>query len=164
MWMQPVWDWLEAEVFPLPSSGGDRPLFNFYLDEHPSLDRPAAARLRRENLRRSLERFSQPPRWLAVGEAPGWRGGRFSGAPFTSEALLLSGRLGYLGTPQPAGLNRPYAEASATIFWQSLPADQNWIGSRPGLELPARSTRTSPGTPAPTAAPLRQRLTHTCRY
>jgi uracil-DNA glycosylase len=118
MLLQPLWDWLETAVFPLPSVDGERPLFNFYRDEDPHLDCPGAARLRRENLRRNLERFASPPVWLAIGEAPGWRGARFSGAPFTSESML-AGRLGFTGRPTSRS-DPPYSEATATLFWRAF--------------------------------------------
>jgi len=54
--------------------------FNFYRDGE-------GAGLRRERLRRYLEQHADT-RLLLVGEAPGWRGTRVSGIPFTSERQL----------------------------------------------------------------------------
>lgn len=119
MFLEPVWQWLQAAVFTLPSQGGRLPRFNFYRDEHPELDRPGAAAIRRDNLHIFLERYTTPPRILAVGEAPGWRGARFSGVPFVSEALQARGALGIRGRPT-SRANRPYAESTATLFWQAL--------------------------------------------
>jgi len=119
MVLEPLWEWLQAAVFALPSTSGDRPLFNFYRDEHPELDLPQAAEVRRANLRRWLEHYSRTPRWLVVGEAPGWRGARFSGAPFVSEALLSAGKLGVCGRRSSQGIH-PCSEATATLFWQAL--------------------------------------------
>jgi uracil-DNA glycosylase len=47
----------------------------------------ARARLRKERLAAYLERRAAAP-WLLVGEAPGYRGARISGIPFTSERQL----------------------------------------------------------------------------
>ena len=54
--------------------------FNFYRDGE-------GAALRRERLRMYLE-ASGDAELLLVGEAPGWRGTRISGVPFTSERQL----------------------------------------------------------------------------
>ena len=54
--------------------------FNFYRDG-------AGARLRRQRLRDYLESRIDAP-LLLVGEAPGYRGARVSGLPFTSERQL----------------------------------------------------------------------------
>jgi uracil-DNA glycosylase len=128
MVLDTLWDWLQAAVFPLPSQDGERPLFNFYHDEDPGLDSPGAAATRRANLRLWLERYTTAPRWLAIGEAPGWRGARFSGAPFVSEALLTGGALGVCGQAT-SRMARPYAEATATLFWQALEGRADLAGS-----------------------------------
>lgn len=112
-------DWLEAEIFPLPSTDGRHPLFNFYSQTIPALERPDAARVRRENLLQRIECFTKAPEYLVIGEAPGWRGGRFSGVPLVSEAMLVDGTLGFHGVPTYLS-NHPLKEATATIFWQVL--------------------------------------------
>jgi len=55
---------------------------------------------------------------MIVGEAPGWRGCRFSGVPFTSEAQLCDGALPFTGH-QSSAAPSPYAENTATIFWKT---------------------------------------------
>ncbi len=83
--------------------------------------------VRRENLRLYLEEMAvRSPKILLVGEAPGYRGCRLSGIPFTSEAMMLEGvpahgvlgkARGYQKTsewPQPA------REQTATIVWETL--------------------------------------------
>jgi uracil-DNA glycosylase len=71
--------------------------FNFYREG-------AGAELRRARLRAYLERHATT-RLLLVGEAPGWRGARMSGIPFTSERQLTG--------------SGP-AESSATIVRRTL--------------------------------------------
>jgi uracil-DNA glycosylase len=96
-------------------------VFNPYAGD----DQTAAAR--RDNLALYLRRMAERrPRLLLVGEAPGYRGCRVTGVPFTSEAILLA-------EPSPFGLfgrsagfragdeaGRPWREATATILWQTL--------------------------------------------
>lgn len=53
----------------------------------PGLDRPGGSRQRRRNLEMYLERVG-PPQLLLLGEALGFRGGRFSGIAFTGERQL----------------------------------------------------------------------------
>jgi len=121
MLLQTVWDWLEGEVFSLPvETGGSRPLFNPYHGINPAVDQPRADHIRRENLGRYLESFTLWPDWLVIGEAPGWRGCRFSGVPFTSE-VQLSGGLPFCGSPSSLG-DQPFAETTATVFWQVMRA------------------------------------------
>ena len=105
--------------------------FNFYRDGD-------GAATRRERLRRYLEARAAAP-VLLVGEAPGYRGARVSGIPFTSERQLTG--------------SGP-AEASATIVRRvlaELGAEErvlcwNVVPTHPGTE---RSNR------RPTAAEIR---------
>ena len=64
--------------------------FNPWKSVDPKFDVVDADVIRRSNLKTYLSLFEKPPRFLAVGEAPGWRGCRFSGVPFTSEAQLVN--------------------------------------------------------------------------
>ncbi len=116
MLLQAVWDFFQTRVFGLPSQPG---LFNLYAGEDADCDCPGAAGLRRENLHAYLESFAQPPAWLLVGEAPGWKGCRFSGVPFTSEAQLARRCLPFDGQPTSRYATR-LSEASATVFWETL--------------------------------------------
>jgi uracil-DNA glycosylase len=91
--------------------------FNFYRDG-------ADACLRRERLTRYLEE-KQGARLLLVGEAPGFRGARVSGVPFTSERQLTG-----------AGP----AEATATVVQETLAELEldalcwNVVPTHPGTE------------------------------
>lgn len=65
--------------------------------------------------------FECEARYLLIGEAPGYRGCRYSGIPFTSEAQLMRGEIPGVGAmsrltkgPTPRG------EASATVVWRTL--------------------------------------------
>jgi len=81
-------------------------------DEVPDLDRPGAAAIRAANLLDYL-RSRQKPQLLLVGEAPGYRGCRFSGVPFTSERCLPRNRRSSLRTDG-------WLEPSATVVHRSL--------------------------------------------
>ncbi|HET6567833.1 MAG TPA: uracil-DNA glycosylase [Rhodothermales bacterium] len=114
--LDPVWDLFTRSVFPLPSTPG---LFNLYDDRNEALDRPDAAAIRRENLRRYLACYVTLPRVLLLAEAPGPRGCRFSGVPFTSEAQLVDPDFPISGLP--SGLDGiPHAEYSGKIYWRVL--------------------------------------------
>jgi len=113
-----VWSLFESRVFSVPSTqDGPASLFNQYHDRDLRVDRPDAGAVRRGNLFRYLSSFAERPSIAIVGEAPGWRGCRFSGVPFTSEAQLCDGVLSFAGQ-QSSAAPSPYAENSATIFWR----------------------------------------------
>jgi len=94
-------------------------LFNLYYDLIPGVDLPRADQLRRENFYYYLASITEWPQYLVIGEAPGWRGCRFSGIPFTSEAQLVSGVLPFTGK-QSSLRSYPNCESSATIFWRVM--------------------------------------------
>jgi uracil-DNA glycosylase len=93
---------------------------------------------RRENLKLYLNQMAElSPRLFLVGEAPGYRGCRRTGVPFTSEPILLAGITWKICQKQnstaiytlfgvDAGYRRAVdfqeavAEATATIMWQSI--------------------------------------------
>ena len=94
-------------------------LFNPYAGAVPGLDRRGGAARRRANLRSYLASYQHPPELLVVGEAIGYRGGRFTGVPLTSERLLSEpGRFLFAAAPTSRG--EPYAEPTATILWSVL--------------------------------------------
>jgi hypothetical protein len=97
---------------------------NPYRDELPGLDRPGAARRRRRNLEAYLERVGRP-RLVLVGEALGYRGGRFSGIAFTSERQLAGpapwrlpwARHGFAASSLDPRL---FHEPSGGVVWRAL--------------------------------------------
>jgi hypothetical protein len=90
--------------------------FNFLRDEVPGLDVDGGPAMRRANLLRYLEARSNAP-LVAVGEAAGYCGARWSGIAFTSERTLAS-----WGTPYMSTSDRPngWTERSATIVHRVL--------------------------------------------
>lgn len=111
-------------------SGPSTGVCNPYRDEDPRLDRPGAARQRRRNLEAYLERVGSP-RLVLLGEAIGFRGGRFSGIAFTSERQLAgpaARRLPWACDPpfRPTSRNPSlWLEPSGSIVWDA-------IGGEPG--------------------------------
>src|ERR1700712_783566 len=100
---------------------------NPYRETFPELDGPAAPRRRRENLETYLDRVGTP-RLVLVGEALGYRGGRFSGIAFTSERQLIGPddrRLPWAGAPFQATSRNPalWLEPSGSIVWDALGGD-----------------------------------------
>jgi uracil-DNA glycosylase len=62
------------------------------------------------------------PEFILCGEAPGYLGCRHSGIAFTSERLLLEGKIPRISPigRRLTGRARPYSEPSATIVWNAL--------------------------------------------
>jgi len=90
--MQDIRGWTE-QVNQLVEALRDfqaRNLFNQWEETAQDYDCVNAAAIRRSNLRAYL--LARPrPRYVFIGEAPSWRGTRFSGIPMTSERILLGG-------------------------------------------------------------------------
>ena len=83
--------------------------------------------VRRKNLFLYLQQMANiQPQILLVGEAPGYRGCRLTGVPFTSEFILLEGleQLGLFGESRGYGKTEEFRktmrEASASIVWKTL--------------------------------------------
>jgi uracil-DNA glycosylase len=83
--------------------------------------------IRRQNLLIYLNQMSKlKPQILLVGEAPGYRGCRLTGVPFTSENLLMNNIQGLKLFGREAGYrlacekDKLLKEATATIIWETL--------------------------------------------
>ena len=122
--------------------------------------------LRRHNLELYLqEMLDRQPKVLLVGEAPGFRGMRITGVPFTNRVILggpansfglFGPGKGYVLPPEAAGVA---AEPTATVLWQvleevgALPLLWSafpWHTHKPGKPLSNRTPRPSEtmlGTP-----------------
>lgn len=79
-----------------------------------------AVEARKDRLRRHLS--APEPCLLLVGEAPGYKGCRISGVPFTSEAQILDGVIPRLATDRKrlSVRNPAWREPSATVVWDAL--------------------------------------------
>lgn len=108
---------IEEKVFSTSVKGDS--LFNQYNNKNLEIDFSNADEIRRENLRNYLRSFPKRPSVIVIGEAPGWRGCRFSGVPFTSEFQLCDGNLTFEGN-QSNNHHLPYKETTATIFWKHM--------------------------------------------
>jgi hypothetical protein len=122
--------------------------------------------LRRRNLEIYLqEMLDRRPKVLLVGEAPGFRGMRITGVPFTNRVILggpansfglFGPGKGYVLPPEAAGVA---AEPTATVLWQVLEEVDflpllwsafPWHTHQPGKPLSYRTPRPSEtklGTP-----------------
>ncbi len=111
--------------------------------------------VRRENLYIYLRHMhKQKPKIILVGEAPGYRGCRLTGVPFTSEHLLVNGMEGLALFGEKAGYrlaahkDKVLIEATATILWETLlknniiPLAWNAFPFHPHLEGKPESNRT----------------------
>ena len=112
---------LDSFISRLGSTPAPIHAFNMY-----SFDLAANA-VRRRNLGLYLRQMlEKQPEALLVGEAPGYRGCRWTGVTFMSEDILLRGvepvgmfgaHRGYSTTGESV---KPWKEISATIVWKSL--------------------------------------------
>jgi uracil-DNA glycosylase len=106
----------QLSLAPAPARG-----FNQYAASSPMSDR------KRSNLRLYLSRMlASGTKTILVGEAPSYRGGRLTGVPFLSEAIMLNGVAGTdlfgprRGFARATRLPRLSTEASATIVWGAI--------------------------------------------
>jgi hypothetical protein len=116
MVLKKVWDFLEEQLLSYPSTSF---LFNHYRDNISDLDLPHGNLIRLKNLYNYIQSFPQKPSILILGEAPGIKGCRFSGVPFTSERQLVENKLPFKGN-QSSKKEVPFSENTATIFWNIM--------------------------------------------
>ncbi len=94
-------------------------LFNPWVDhcEHESLEDGPEARLAR-----LANHLNCNPRFILIGEAPGYKGCRYSGIAFTSESQLLREEIPRVPAVGHRLTTRqtPFSEPSATIVWRAL--------------------------------------------
>lgn len=93
-------------------------VFNPWVDSDPLDVSSFGAEARIVRLAAHLDR---DPKYLLIGEAPGYRGCHFSGVPFTCEKQLCDGtvpRIGVCGRITTRKL--PWSEGSATVIWGTL--------------------------------------------
>ena len=94
-------------------------LFNPWRDNCPHDAKGNGPAAKRDRLALHLD---SEPRFILVGEAPGYAGCRYSGIPFTSERLLGKGIIPRLMASSARLSTRrlPFSEPSATIVWNAL--------------------------------------------
>jgi uracil-DNA glycosylase len=97
-------------------------VFNPWTRSDPTtdLDRDASS----QRLLRLKAHLSINARYVLIGEAPGYQGCKISGIPFTSERLMMEGKIPRisLADVRLSSRNRPWSEPSATIVWGTLGA------------------------------------------
>jgi len=112
------------------------------------------ARLRRKNLGLYLDRMRElSPQIMLVGEAPGYKGCKLTGVPFTCESLLFQNREHSLlgkghGYQRISGQGSLERETSAIVVWEELnkypiiPLIWNIFPFHPHVQGEKRSNRT----------------------
>ncbi|MFK7844648.1 MAG: uracil-DNA glycosylase [Rhodothermales bacterium] len=116
MLLQPVWDIISRDIFPLPSSAG---LFNPYNDRNDAYDVDDAIAIRRNNFKSYLGSYTSMPRLFLLAEAPGPWGCRFSGVPLVSESQLEDNVFPIHGKATSLA-DEPHSEYTAKIYWRVL--------------------------------------------
>jgi uracil-DNA glycosylase len=97
-------------------------VFNPWTDHDPTTD--ISRHAPRDRLARLTTHLSINPRYVLIGEAPGYQGCKVTGVPFTSERLILECQIPRISTTAPrlTSRPRPWSEPSATIVWKALHA------------------------------------------
>jgi hypothetical protein len=114
-------------------------VFNIYRQDDPELDARGGAAKRRENLRRYL-RALKAPKYAFIGIAPGYRGARFTGVPFSDEHRLCLAGSCY---DRSGKRENPYREATAGVVMDLIGARSDvvcwnivpWHPHKPGEPL-----------------------------
>lgn len=108
-------------IHELSSTAVASNVYNQYADQHPE------SATRKANLSLYLRQMEKvQPKLMLVGEAPGYRGSRLTGVPFTSEHLLINNMPGLTlfgaanGYRLPIQKDKLRKEATATIIWSTM--------------------------------------------
>lgn len=118
-------DQFQKFIQALSSTSVASNVYNQYADHYPE------SATRKANLLiylRLMEKLK--PKLMLVGEAPGYRGSRLTGVPFTSEHLLINNMNGLTLFGEEKGYRLPVQndklrkEATATIIWTTM-VEQN---------------------------------------
>ncbi len=119
-----LWRFFEKEIFQMDST---ELLFNQYKDNNLDVDTDGGNEIRKENLRKYFESFDEKPTVLAIGEAPGPWGCRFSGIPFTSERQLIQQNFLFHGKQSSntklvrvKHKKSPFSLNTSKIFWDVM--------------------------------------------
>lgn len=113
--MERLWNYFKLILFEVSPKGL---LFNQYKENSFVFDKDNSNLIRQQNLKRYMESFTEKPRYMLLGEAPGCYGCRFSGVPFTSEKQLVDPKFWLQGERSSSG--DPYEEFSGRVLWELL--------------------------------------------
>ena len=107
----------ESLIDALPISTST--LFNPYLDASADDSPENTPQMRAMRL---AEHLNCSPQFVLIGEAPGYQGCRSTGVAFTSERLLMEGKIPRvsMACTRLSSRPRPWSEPSATIVWDTL--------------------------------------------
>lgn len=93
-------------------------LFNPWVE---SCEHQAVSNTPEQRILRLGQHLDTDAKLILVGEAPGFRGARYSGVPFTSERLLMEGAIPRIqATGRLTTRETSFTEPSATIVWKAL--------------------------------------------
>lgn len=93
-------------------------VFNPWGEDDPLDSYPGGSAMR---LARLSQHFDCMPKYMLIGEAPGYQGCHFSGVPFTNEKLLLEGVVPRVRVNLRISQRElPWSEPSATVMWRTL--------------------------------------------
>jgi uracil-DNA glycosylase len=113
-----------------------------------------------QRLRRLAQHLDVMPRYLMIGEAPGYQGCRYSGIAFTSERQLVSGEIKHVPCTESRLTSRhiPFSEPSATTVWRCL--NENSLADQVVLWNSVQLHPYRPDKPLSNRAPNRAEMAH----
>ena len=106
--------------FRLLNATGSPHVFNPWREFDATTDLARSAP--QDRLERLAAHLGCKPRYILIGEAAGYQGCKVSGIPFTSERLIVEGKIPRITTDEPclSSRGRPWSEPSATTVWGTL--------------------------------------------